>query len=138
MLQPGRGLPGCGVFVYSLGQEEDGSLRGVQFFSLAFLPIVPLGRVRLVADSREGEIGTSGFVAQPEGPVPLRLTLRLWLIALALFAVALAPGAYVLPRVHETGVLPGLRLVLATLAPLLVLSLADLKLMRLVRQPRQK
>jgi len=132
-LEPGRGLPGCGVFVYGLERESDGSLVGARFFSVLFMPLVPLGRVRLVATADCGESETSGFAARTEGRVPFAFTVRLWLLSLGLVALALAPASYVLPRVHETGVWPGLRLVLASLVPLVVLALADLSVKRLAR-----
>jgi hypothetical protein len=127
----GSGLPGSGLRLYAVEGEGNGSKRGAVFFSLAFLPLLPVENVRLTPVSGDSEAGA--FEVASEGSVPWRLRFRVWLKTLGLFAVALGPAAYVLPRIHETGVLPGVRLVVASLLPVLVATVADLSTKRLVR-----
>lgn len=135
-LERGRGLPGSGVLVLGGRLQADGSVVGLRFLCLAFLPLVPLGRVRLIPVP-EAEGSSSLFNLVHEGPIPPHQTIKRWLLTLGLAALALGPGAYVLPRIHETGAIPGLRLIAAALALLLPIVLADLAAGRLVsRSPR--
>jgi hypothetical protein len=131
-LERGMGVPGCGVFLLGERRLEDSSVLGARYFCLAFLPLVPLGRVRLIPS----EGSRSRFELEEGARVPVAESLRRLSMTLGLAVVALAPGAFVLPRIHETGIVPGLRLVAAALLPLVVVTMADLRLGRLRQRKR--
>jgi hypothetical protein len=130
-LGAGSGLPGTGVFLYSARAQPDGGLRGARFVSFAFVPLFPLGMVRLVPRPEQPDV----FELGAEGAVPLRDCLRVFAKSVAVLGMALAPAAWILPRIHETGAVAGLRLVAATLLPLAAMAAADLSIKRISRLP---
>ena len=133
-LSKGTGTFGTGVFL--LGRREVGpdEWEARSWICLFSVPIVPLARGRF-RGPWAGELGSTWSVDRASSGVEPGYSDVLSTYAKSVLVVAssLAPGWLSWQRIYETGLWPGIRLVLGVLIPILVLMWRDLQVPRLSR-----
>lgn len=73
------------------------------------------------------------FELRETRPLDMKRVLGVWARALGLLALSCGPAYWTFQRIHETGLLPAIRLVAVTLIPLLTAGFLDYKLLRVRR-----
>ena len=124
---------GTGVFLLGRRAAGTGVWEARAWVSLLFLPLVPLKAARFQGPSA-GPDGEPWEVERT--PLETPRTGDVWKTlggAVGLLLLALGPVVFAWWTIHETGLLPALKVVVGSAAPILVLMWCDTRTPRVVR-----
>ena len=133
----GRGPLGTGTFLLDVRRTGEGAYEATPWLLFLFLPLVPRVTWTLAAPAElqrfAWEPREVAFERRATRKIDVKHVLGVWGRALVFLVLACGPAYWTFLRIHETGLLPAIRLVAVTLIPLLAAGFLDFKLLRVRR-----
>lgn len=133
----GHGPLGTGTFLLDVRPTAEGGYEATPWFLFLFLPLVPRPTWTLDAPAELSQFAWQprevSFERRATRGLDAKRVLRVWARALGFLLLTCGPAYWTFLRIHETGLLPAIRLVAVTLIPLLAAGFLDYKLLRVRR-----